>query len=592
MKYPKEYLDEIRSRLKVSSVVSKYIEIKKKGKEFIGLSPFKNEKTPSFTINDEKGFYHCFSTGEHGNIFDFLIKTQNLKFGEAVRSLANFAGMQPYRFSKEDEEREKELNTYINIHSSYVDEKNKNLLSELNLKTPIYKYLIKRNLDQDIIKEFKLGYSSYGAEVYQQLKKNFSEKDLNNSGLFYFDEKKEVFVDRFRGRLLFPINSISGKVIGVGGRKTDDKNNYAKYINSPETKFFKKGYNLYNLDKARKVSIKFDEVFLVEGYMDVIRLFKSGIKNCVANLGTALTNNQIKLLSQFFKEIIICFDSDDSGYKAAIRAAENSFRYLKPEKRISFLFLPKGEDPDSFLQSNNKDDFLNLSKNKKIEIHEFVFRHYLSNSPNSPSSLAMMEKKLKSLANSIEDEVVRKYVLSFFLDEMLKFTPQLKDNNYIYKNSNKIKYISLNSTQKIYEETKNFSGIDIKEFSVLYIILNNLNFFYTRIDLLQDLELFSNERKIIFQTVFECLKHGNLDDIELDDKLLGEIEKYATIKHIVQKDDKDVPKIIEIFEDIRKDLKTHGLELRIKDLESKFAKDYSQTTFDEIKKLKKEQNIN
>ena len=151
MKYPKEYLDEIRSRLKVSSVVSKYIEIKKKGKEFIGLSPFKNEKTPSFTINDEKGFYHCFSTGEHGNIFDFLIKTQNLKFGEAVRSLANFAGMQPYRFSKEDEEREKELNTYINIHSSYVDEKNKNLLSELNLKTPIYKYLIKRNLDQDII---------------------------------------------------------------------------------------------------------------------------------------------------------------------------------------------------------------------------------------------------------------------------------------------------------------------------------------------------------------------------------------------------------------------------------------------------------
>jgi len=188
---------------------------------------------------------------------------------------------------------------------------------------------------------------------------------LNECGLFYFDERKKKYVERFRNRIIFPINNISGNPIGIGGRILEQNKNLAKYINSPETEFFKKGSNLFNLDNARKLSNKVDDIYLVEGYMDVIGLHKNGIENVVANLGTSLTNRQILVLNQFFENIIICFDGDESGYKAALRAAENSIVELKPEKKISFLFLPDNHDPDSFANKHGKEYFEEFSKKTK-----------------------------------------------------------------------------------------------------------------------------------------------------------------------------------------------------------------------------------
>ena len=263
MKYPKEYLEEIKSRLKVSTVVSKYFAIKKRGKEYVGLSPFKNEKTPSFTINDEKGFYHCFSTGEHGNIFDFLMKTQNLKFGEAVRSLANLAGLQPYRFTKQDEQREKDWNIYTGIYSNYIEINKKNIIPNYDKNKKVLDYLKKRGLDNEIIKEFDIGYIPFESKTFVNMKNLFDEKSLADSGLFYLDDRKNEYVDRFRGRLIFPIYSLTGKPIAIGGRIIENNKKLAKYVNSPETNFFKKGNNLYNLNKARKVSNKYNEVYLV-----------------------------------------------------------------------------------------------------------------------------------------------------------------------------------------------------------------------------------------------------------------------------------------------------------------------------------------
>ena len=590
MKYPKEYLEEIKSRLKVSTVVSKFVAIKKRGKEFVGLSPFKNEKTPSFTINDEKGFYHCFSTGEHGNIFDFLMKTQNLKFGEAVRSLANQAGLQPYRFTKQDELKEKEWNEYTEIYSTYIERNRKNMISSNMSSKKVLDYLKKRNLDNKSIEEFNLGYVPFDSKTFLELKSLFEEKSLKDSGLFYLDERKNEYVDRFRGRLIFPIYSLSGKPIAVGGRIVEENKKIAKYINSPETNFFKKGNNLYNLNKARKISNKYDEVYLVEGYMDVIKLYNNQIFNCVANLGTALTNKQILLLGQFFSEIIICFDGDESGYQAAVRAAENSLKFLQPEKQISFLFLPNGEDPDSFVESKGKEYFLKYSNDNKTQIHKFIFNHYLIKSKKTPTELAMIEKKLSILANSINDTVVKKYVLGFFLDQLSNFLPSKSNflqNNYRFKKAR-----SLEITKNIYKETQKFSSIEIKELSILYIILNNLDFFYHRLDLLNDLLFFSKENKILFQLVEQSLKNGNYNNIDIDTKYLDNISKFATVKHIVKKNDDNHSKLLEIFEDIKKDLKTYSLELRIQELESKFAEDFNQNTFDEIKRLKKEQNIN
>ena len=590
MKYPKEYLEEIKSRLKVSTVVSKFVAIKKRGKEFVGLSPFKNEKTPSFTINDEKGFYHCFSTGEHGNIFDFLMKTQNLKFGEAVRSLANQAGLQPYRFTEQDELREKEWNIYTEIYSTYIERYKKNMISSNIPNKKVLDYLKKRNIDRKSIEEFNLGYAPFDSKAFLELNSLFEEKSLKDSGLFYLDERKNEYVDRFKGRLIFPIYSLTGKPIAVGGRIIEENKKIAKYINSPETNFFKKGNNLYNLNKARKISNKYDEVYLVEGYMDVIKLYNNQIFNCVANLGTALTNKQILLLGQFFSEIIICFDGDESGYKAAFRAAENSLKFLQPEKQISFLFLPNGEDPDSFVESKGKEHFLKYSVDNKIQIHKFIFNHYLNNSKKTPTELAMIEKRLSTLANSINDTVVKKYVLGFFLDQLSNFLPST--TNFTQNNFNFRKARSLEITKNIYKEKQKFSSIEIKELSLLYIVLNNLDFFYHRLDLLEGLLFFSKENKILFQLVEQSLKKGEYNNIDIDKNFLENINKFATVKHIIKKNDDNHAKLFEIFEDIKKDLKTYSLELRIQELESKFAQDFNQTTFDEIRRLKKEQNIN
>ena len=373
-------------------------------------------------MNDEKEFYHCFATSEHGNIFDFLMKTQNLKFGEAVKSLANLAGMRPYTFSKQDEEREKNWQEYCSIYNQYVNFYHDEILK--NEKAGIARsYLKQRNLSKEEVKKFKIGYVEKNPNFYEKLKKEFSEKILIESGLFYLDEKNKSYIERFRNRIIFPINNVSGQPIGLGGRIFQENNYTAKYINSPETPFFKKGANLYNLDLARKLSNKIDHIYLVEGYMDVVGLNKNGIENVVANLGTSLTDRQILVLNQFFDDIIICFDGDESGYKAALRAAENSIKELQPEKNISFLFLPDGEDPDSFANKNGKQNFIDFTKQSKISIHQFIFNHYKKQTSNNPSSMAIFEKKLRSITGTIKDDYIKKYVLEYFLEQVSLLTP-------------------------------------------------------------------------------------------------------------------------------------------------------------------------
>ena len=591
MKYPKEYLDEIKLRLKVSSVVSKYVSLKKRGKEFVGLSPFKNEKTPSFTVNDEKEFYHCFATSEHGNIFDFVMKTQNFKFGEAVKHLAQMAGMQPYIFSKQDEEREKKWKEYLSIYSQYVDFYHSELLKN-NSYSNARDYLKKRYLGKEEVKKFKIGYIEKNPNFFDELKKEFSEQALVDSGLFYFDEKKKIYVERFRGRLIFPINNISSQPIALGGRIIEKSDYLAKYINSPETIFFKKGSNLYNLDLARKLSNKVDHIYLVEGYMDVVGLTKNGVENVVANLGTSLTDRQILTLNQFFDDIIICFDGDESGYKAALRAAENSIKELRPEKQISFLFLPDKEDPDSYVNKNGKKSFINFTKKNKLSIHQFIFSHYKKQTENNPSSMAIFEKKLRSITNTINDNFIKKYVLEYFLEKISELTPH---SNQIKKQFYNKKIKSLDSTKKFFKESQSLTGVELKEISLLYLIMNNLSLFQANIHLIENIKFFTEENKQIFEMIIEKLKSGqqiNISDLDLDNQLINKINKFAPIKHILRNKSHDENKIIELLDDISRDLMNYDLDFRIQELESKFLRDMSETTFKELKELKKKQNLN
>ncbi len=591
MKYPKEYLDEIKTRLKVSTVVSKSVTLKKRGKEYVGLSPFKNEKTPSFTVNDEKEFYHCFATSEHGNIFDFVMKIQNLKFGEAVKHLAQLAGMQPYMFSKQDEEREKKWKEYHSIYDQYV-----NFYHNELLKNEAYSnardYLKNRFLSKNEVKKFKIGYIEKNPTFFEKLKNEFTEQTLVESGLFYFDEKKKTYVERFRGRLIFPINNISGQPIALGGRIIDNLDYLAKYINSPETNFFKKGSNLYNLDLARKLSNKLDHIYLVEGYMDVVGLSKNGIENVVANLGTSLTDKQILTLNQFFDDIIICFDGDESGYKAALRAAENSIKELKPEKQISFLFLPDKEDPDSYVNKNGRNYFIEFTRHSKLSIHQFIFSHYKKQTDNNPSSMAIFEKKLRAIANTIKDDFIKKYVLEYFLEKIAELTP--------HSNQNKNKYYvkktkSLDTTKKHFNDSKSITGVELKEFSLLYLVLNNLLLLQANIHLIEDIKFFTEINRQILITIIQKLKSGEhitINDLNLDKQLLDKINKFAPIKHILKNKPKNENQVIELLDDISKDLFNYDLEFRIQELESKFSKDMSETTFNELKVLKNERKIN
>ena len=405
-------------------------------------------------------------------------------------------------------------------------------------------------------------------------------------------KKKYIYVERFRDRVIFPINNISGQPIGLGGRTIQENNYLAKYINSPETPFFKKGSNLYNLDLARKLSNKIDHVYLVEGYMDVVGLSKNGIENVVANLGTSLTDKQILILNQFFDDIIICFDGDESGYKAALRAAENSIKELQPEKQISFLFLPDGEDPDSYANKNGKTNFIDFTKQSKISIHQFIFNHYKGQTDNNPSSMAIFEKKLRSIASTIRDDFIKKYVLEYFLENISSLTPH---SNIGRKQFYTKKIKSLQSTQKHFNESKSLSGVEIKEFSLLYLIMNNLEVFQENIHLIENIKLFSIDNKMIFELLLLKLKSGEkftIKELSIDTQLIDKIYKFASIKHILNSNQNNHNKMFELLEEISKDLKTYDLEFRIEELESKFSKDLSESTFNEIRELKKQKNLN
>ena len=585
MKYPKEYLDEIKLRLKVSQVVGKSVKLKKRGKEFIGLSPFSNEKTPSFTVNNEKGFYHCFSSAEHGNIFDFLMKTKNYRFGEAVRALASDAGMQPYRFTKQDAERQNRWKIYNAILEKYSNFCHEELVSE---KYPeVIEYLNKRKVTKKEIIFFKIGYTSSRKDFYEQLKKEFDEKQISSSGIYFFDENKKKYVDRFRNRIIFPVKSLNGSVFAIGGR-TLSKTSSAKYINSPETEFYKKGNNLYNINTAKESRNKSEEVFIVEGYMDVLNLHKFGIKNVVANLGTAMTERQLDLIWKFFKSPIICLDGDSSGQKAAVRAAERLFPLMKADFNIYFLTLPENLDPDSYINQKGKESFLKFVESK-IEIQNFVWDSCFQDvDKNNPYSLTLFEKKIKSLCGEVKDRTLAKYFLDNFMRKINELTPNInfRKNNF-FKLKNKIN--PLQKTKDVYRQRNKFEEKELKEFSILFLVINNLDIFRKKIELISEIAFSNNimnefKKRLIDYLLSEKFfnrKKINLEDFEEKFRdIINLITMNAPIK-IIHKN-KNEAEIVLIFNEIINEIKKIELRKKIEFLEDKVSINLDETLYSEL----------
>ena len=593
MKYPKEYLDEIKLRLKVSQVVGKTVQLKKRGKEFIGLSPFKNEKSPSFTVSDEKEFYHCFSSGEHGNIFDFLMKTKSLGFGEAVRILAAEAGMQPYRFSNFDQKKDLRFQTYKNIFRDYTNYFNQQLFDSNNHEA--LNYLFKRGLKKNIIEEFNLGYVPWKNSFYEELLKKYTEEDINLTGLYYKNDKTEKYIDRFNSRIIFPVNNISGDTIALGGRIIRESK-LAKYINSPETEFYKKGNMIYNLDKAKNLRSETDEVLIVEGYMDVVSVYASGIKNIISNSGTAITERQISLIWKFFSNPIICLDGDESGQKAALRIAEKLFPLINEKDKIYFSIMPDGKDPDDYIKQNGKDGLVNFLRQKDI-IQSFIWNYHLSKiDQNNPYEVSKFEKEIKKLSYSIQDETLKKYVLEDFLEKIKKLTPiQTSRQNYVYSSFKKKKdYQILKETKILHQKKKDLSKIQIIEFSILFIILNHLEVAEKKMEELSKIEFLSEKNESLKNVIITSIIEGN-DKEAINqkintgyDKIISEIKENSNIQ-IITKNRKKEDIIIIVEELILDHIEQSNLR-RIESLEQKLINNLDENSYSELIKLKSQLN--
>ena len=593
MKYPKEYLDEIKLRLKVSQVVGKTVQLKKRGKEFIGLSPFKNEKSPSFTVNDEKEFYHCFSSGEHGNIFDFLMKTKSMGFGEAVRTLATEAGMQPYRFSNFDQKKDLRFQTYKNICKDYKDYFNQELFSKNNPEA--LNYIQKRGLNKNIIEEFKLGYVPWKNNFHEFLLKKYSEEDINLTGLYYKNDKTGKYIDRFNSRIIFPVNNITGDTVAFGGRIIRESK-LAKYINSPETEFYKKGNMIFNLDKAKDLRSTTEEVLIVEGYMDVVSVYASGVKNVISNSGTALTERQIILIWKFFSNPIICLDGDDSGQKAALRIAEKLFPLINEKNKIYFSIMPDGKDPDDYIKINGKEGLLNLLEEKEI-IQSFIWNYYLSKvDQNNPYEVSKFEKEIKKLSYSIQDETLKKYVLEDFLEKIKKLTPiqtsRQKRKYSIFKKEKD--YQVLKETKILHQKRKDLSKMQIIEFSILFLILNYLEIAAEKLEELSEIQFLNEKNESLKSAIITSLTDGNDKEVISSkikigyDKIIREINENSNIQIITK--NKTNKKILSLLDELIQDHKEQSNLRKIESLEQKLINNLDENSYSELIKLKSQLN--
>lgn len=356
MQISEEILEKIKSQNDIVDVISERVRLKKAGRNFTGLCPFHNEKTPSFSVSQEKQIYKCFGCGEAGNVISFVMKDKNLPFIEAVKYLANRANI-PLKLGNGEQSqsnRKKELLYKVNVEAAKFFFSN--LMNNQNAK----EYFLNRGIKEETIKKFGLGYAndSWNSLMFYLRKKGINDRLLEEAGLISVNKEKGRKYDRFRNRVMFPVFDYQGKVIGFGGRVLDDSK--PKYLNSPETLVFQKGTNLYGLNFALKHNMSERYFVIVEGYMDLISLHQYGITNVVASLGTALTINQARLLKRYADKVVISYDADLAGQMATLRGLE-ILRTAGFDVRV--LSIPQGKDPDEYVRSNGREAFLKLINN-------------------------------------------------------------------------------------------------------------------------------------------------------------------------------------------------------------------------------------
>ena len=522
MQISEEILEKIKSQNDIVDVISERVRLKKAGRNFTGLCPFHNEKTPSFSVSQEKQIFKCFGCGEAGNVISFVMKDKNLSFIEAVKYLAARANI-PLEFGngpRSKSAQKKDLLYKVNVEAA------KFFFSNLMNNQKAKEYFLNRGIKEETIKKFGLGYAndSWNNLMFYLRRKGISDEVLEEAGLISVNKEKGTKYDRFRNRVMFPVFDYQGKVIGFGGRVLDDSK--PKYLNSPETLVFQKGTNLYGLNFALKHNMSERYFVIVEGYMDVISLHQRGIHNVVASLGTALTINQARLLKRYADKVVISYDADVAGQMATLRGLE-ILRTAGFDVRV--LSIPQGKDPDEYVRSNGKDAFLRLINNAAPLIDYRIKKAEEGIDFKNSQSVILYSKRVMDIIsdlNPVEKDVYIKKasentgIKEQALYDILK--SKMKDNRENDFRNNKEE-----DRSKLYVEP----GFLKAERTLLKMMLENNEYLQYIEERISENDFILLEHKEIF-TVIILAKGENINNIESfiesrlsDVKTIGELVK-------------------------------------------------------------------
>ena len=507
MKYsiPDSVIDDVRDRTDIVEVVSQSVALKKVGKNYKGLCPFHSEKTPSFTVSPEKRIYHCFGCGAGGNVFKFVMETQNISFLEAVRKSSQNTGIsipQPgARHLNDPTNKEREALKKINeLAASYFY----SLFNDAEAGLAARNYLKRRHFTGDILDQYKIGWSVQrwnGLTKHFQKTGNLSRKAVLQSGLVIEKEDGSNVYDRFRGRVIFPIKDLHGSVLGFGGRAIGNDEN-PKYLNSPETLLYQKSQILFGMDMAKQAIRKEDQAILVEGYLDQMRATQYGILNTVATCGTALTPKQASILRNYTSNVVLVFDSD----KAGRAAADKGFEILHEKGiKVKIVYLPEGEDPDSFIHENGVEKFIKKIKIAKPFLESYIDTVVAGKNNNSPSDMVDMANKVLPMIGKVHNLVERNSLLEYF-----SFRAKIDDASFLTE----LKKSFLRNQPKVNMPEKETDSILNLERHLVHLILSDKEI-AERILKVVNPEDFSNPAlKSITTTCLQKINEN--EDLEID----------------------------------------------------------------------------
>lgn len=537
MNIPNEKFEEIAQANDIVDVISGYIDVKKKGKSFLAVCPFHPDKNPSLHISQQKQVYHCFSCKASGNVYTFIQNYEKITFIEAVEKLAARAGIELKKnLLKPDHANE--LTRLYEINKSAAKYFHKNLENLTGSeKEFVFNYLAKRKIEKQLITKFGIGYANKswdGLLSFFREEDIFNNEDIEKSGLIIKSEKDEnKYYDRFRGRIIFPIFNESDKVVGFGGRKLYEDDLGGKYINSPESKIYYKSKILYGLNFAKEKIRYYDYVILVEGYMDIVSLAKSGIENTVASSGTALSEEQVKLISRYTKNICVLFDSDLAGIKAAKRGIEI---ILEAGLDLNVISLPEGEDPDSFINKNGKEEFEKYLNNKMTVI-DFISGLYIKEGKfETVQDKSAFIKEIIGYIGKIPDKIVRAFYIKDIARKYSLYESDMRDELEKVLKENKIKSFPKSSVVLPERRLNSKKDIDQEiasvEMDLLELFINGNEEAISYLENNLEIDFIKNKEisKITEYFLDEYINHGK---IELS-KALNDIESEEA-KIIVSK---------------------------------------------------------